>query len=67
MVKLATVRVVISLAVMNQWQTKHVDVNNDFLNGELTENVFMDWLASFVDNQKPNFVCKLHKSLYSLK
>ena len=67
MVKSATIRVVIILVVMNQWQTRQVDVNNVFLNGELTEEVFMDWPAGFVDNQKSNFVCKLHKSLYSLK
>ncbi|KAH9714416.1 retrovirus-related pol polyprotein from transposon RE1 [Citrus sinensis] len=66
-VKSATVRVVISLAVMNQWQIRQVDVNNAFLNGELTEEVFMDQPAGFVDSQKPNFVCKLHKSLYGLK
>ncbi|KAH9723966.1 retrovirus-related pol polyprotein from transposon RE2 [Citrus sinensis] len=36
-VKSATVRVVISLAVMKQWEIRQFDVNNDFLNGELTE------------------------------
>ena len=41
-VKSATVRVVISLVIMNKWQIKKVDVNNIFLNGELTEEVFMD-------------------------
>ncbi|KAH9793691.1 retrovirus-related pol polyprotein from transposon RE1 [Citrus sinensis] len=66
-VKSATVRVVISLAVMKQWEIRQVDVNNAFLNGELTEEVFMDQPAGFVNNQKPEFVCKLHKSLYGLK
>lgn len=41
-VKSATVRVVISLAVMNQWQIRQIDVNNAFLNEELTKEVFMD-------------------------
>lgn len=35
-VKLATVRVVIILAVMNQWKIRQIDLNNAFLNGELT-------------------------------
>ncbi|KAH9687370.1 retrovirus-related pol polyprotein from transposon RE1 [Citrus sinensis] len=33
----------------------------------LTEEVFMDQPAGFVDSQRPNFVCKPHKSLYGLK
>ncbi|KAH9723964.1 retrovirus-related pol polyprotein from transposon RE2 [Citrus sinensis] len=47
-VKSATVRVVISLAVMKQWEIRQFDVNNDFLNGELTEEVFMDQPTGFV-------------------
>lgn len=66
-VKSATVRVVISLAVMKQWEIRQVDVNNAFLNGELTEEVFMDQPTGFANNQKLDFVCKLHKSLYGLK
>ena len=66
-VKSATVRVVISLAVMNKWHIRQVDVNNVFLNGELTEEVFMDQPAGFIDDKKKGFVCKLHKSLYGLK
>ena len=66
-VKPATVRVVLALAVMNQWNIKEIDVNNDFLNGDLMEDVFMDQPAGFIDAQKPDYVCKLHKSLYGLK
>ena len=66
-IKPATVRVVLSLVVMNQWQVRQVDVNNVFLNGELTEEVFMCQPEGFVDSQKPNHVCRLHKSLYGLK
>ena len=66
-IKPATVRVVLSLVVMNQWKVRQVDVNNAFLNGELTEEVFMCQPEGFFDNQKPSYVCKLHKSLYGLK
>ena len=52
---------------MNQWIVRHVDVNNAFLNGELSEEVFMQQLESFVDRSKPNYVCRLHKALYGLK
>ncbi|KAH9751306.1 hypothetical protein KPL71_014242 [Citrus sinensis] len=66
-IKPATVRVILSLAVMNQWKIRQVDVNNAFLNGELTEEVFMDQPEGFVDVEKLAYVCKLHKSLYGLK
>ncbi|KAH9782815.1 retrovirus-related pol polyprotein from transposon RE1 [Citrus sinensis] len=66
-VKPTTVRVVFSLAVMNQWIIRQVDVNNALLNGELSEEVFMQQLESFVDRSKPNYVCRLHKALYGLK
>ncbi|KAH9689109.1 retrovirus-related pol polyprotein from transposon RE1 [Citrus sinensis] len=66
-VKPATVRVVLSLAVMNQWIVRQVDVNNAFLNGELSEEVFMQQPEGFVDKSKSNYVCRLHKALYGLK
>ncbi|KAH9769757.1 retrovirus-related pol polyprotein from transposon RE2 [Citrus sinensis] len=66
-VKSTTVRVILSLAVMNQWRIRQVDVNNAFLNGELTEEVFMSQPDGFIDAQRSDFVCKLHKSLYGLK
>ncbi|KAH9684823.1 retrovirus-related pol polyprotein from transposon RE2 [Citrus sinensis] len=66
-VKSATVRVILSLAVMNQWRIRQVDVNNAFLNGELTKEVFMSQPDGFIDAQRSDFVCKLHKSLYGLK
>ena len=66
-IKPATVRVVLSLAVMNQWIVRQVDVNNAFLNGELSEEVFMQQPEGFVDKSKSNYVCRLHKALYGLK
>ncbi|KAA3482236.1 putative LRR receptor-like serine/threonine-protein kinase [Gossypium australe] len=40
-VKPATVRVVLSIAVSRGWQLRQVDVNNAFLNGDLYTEVFM--------------------------
>ena len=66
-VQSATFRVILSLAMMNQWRIRQVDVNNTFLNGELTEEVFISQPDGFIDAQRYDFVCKLSKSLYGLK
>uniref|UniRef100_A0A2N9I0C7 Reverse transcriptase Ty1/copia-type domain-containing protein n=1 Tax=Fagus sylvatica TaxID=28930 RepID=A0A2N9I0C7_FAGSY len=66
-VKPATIRAVLSIAVMNGWSLRQMDVNNAFLNGELTETVFMEQPPGFKDLSKPNHVCRLKKAIYGLK
>lgn len=66
-VKAATVRIVISLAVMHKWPLHQLDVNNAFLNGQLQDTVFMEQPPGFSDVRFPNHVCRLKKSLYGLK
>ena len=40
-IKASTVRVILSLAAMHSWMIRQVDVNNAFLKGDLTEDVYM--------------------------
>jgi len=40
-VKAPTIRLLFSLALTFGWDIQQVDINNAFLNGELTENVYM--------------------------
>ena len=40
-VKATTIRIVLSMAVMNNWKLRQVDINNAFLNGELTKTIYM--------------------------
>ncbi|KAL5543607.1 hypothetical protein UlMin_007391 [Ulmus minor] len=66
-VKPTTIRCVIAIAVINNWDIKQLDVNNAFLNGELEETVHMTQPPGFIDSTKSDYVCRLHKALYGLK
>ena len=66
-VRSATVRAVLHLATIMNWELKQMDVKNAFLHGDLTETVYMKQPAGFINKALPNHVCLLHKSLYGLK
>ncbi|KAK9070010.1 hypothetical protein SSX86_010408 [Deinandra increscens subsp. villosa] len=66
-VKPATIRTILSLALANGWDIRQLDVKNAFLHGHLAETVFMTQPMGFRDPYYPNHVCRLKKSLYGLK
>jgi histone deacetylase 1/2 len=66
-VKPATVRLVLSLAISRDWCLRQVDVSNAFLHGFLTEDVYMQQPPGFEDDRHPSYVCKLQRSIYGLK
>jgi hypothetical protein len=66
-VKPATIRVVLSLALSQDWPIHQLDVKNAFLHGTLTEMVYCVHPSGFIDSSRPDFVCQLNKSLYGLK
>jgi len=66
-IKQVTVRLVFSIAVSCNWKIHQLDIHNAFLNGVLTEKVYMKQLPGFVDSTLPSHVCRLYKFLYGLK
>jgi hypothetical protein len=66
-VKPATVRLVLSLAVSRGWSLRQIDVSNAFLHGFLSEDVYMQQPPGFEDDRYPSHVCKLQRALYGLK
>jgi hypothetical protein len=66
-VKPATVRTVLTLAVSRDWSVHQLNVKNAFLHGTLFETAYCSQPVGFVDPAHPQLVCRLNKSLYGLK
>lgn len=66
-VKSITIRLVLQLTVTRYWKIKQFDINNAFLQGTLTDEVYVTQPPGFVDADHPHHVCKLKKALYGLK
>lgn len=66
-VKPATIRAVLSIALSKSWPIHQMDVKNSFLHGNLDETVYMHQPMGFRDKNYPDHVCRLKKSLYGLK
>ena len=63
-IKATTIRLILTLATMNKWQMKQLDVTNAFLYGNVTEEFYMTQPQGYVNPAHPHHVCKLHRSIY---
>ena len=62
-----SIRVILSIANALNMEIHQMDVKTAFLNGRLDEEIYMKQPKGYVDNENPDHVCKLQKSLYGLK
>ena len=65
--KMKIVRAIIAMAAAKGWSLHQMDVKNVFLHGDLQEEVYMEQPLGYVDQTRPNLVCRLKKALYGLK
>ena len=65
--KLNTVRVLLSVAANLDWPLHQLDVKNDFLHGNLDEEVYMEVPPRYTGSIVTRIVCKLERALYGLK
>ena len=66
-IKPTLVRTVLSIALSAGWSIRQIDIQNAFLHGNLSEEVFMHQPPGYSHPSFPNHVCKLKKALYGLK
>ncbi|KAK0606132.1 hypothetical protein LWI29_034423 [Acer saccharum] len=66
-VKLTTIRLVLSIVAAKGLYLEQLDVNTAFLHGDLEEEIYMQQLERFAEDGKEELVCRLTKSLYGLK
>ena len=66
-VQLTTIHIILTIVVHQNWHIHQLDVNNAFLQGSLTDDVYIQEPQGFVDAQRPTYVFKLHKALYGLR
>jgi hypothetical protein len=66
-VKMTSIRTVLSLVVVEDLHLEQLDVKTTFLHGDLEEEIYMQQSQGYEFKGKENLVCRLKKSLYGLK
>ncbi|GKB30029.1 retrotransposon protein, putative, ty1-copia subclass [Tanacetum coccineum] len=61
------IRIFIAIVAYYDYEIWQMDVKTAFLNGHLSEEVYMEQPEGFVNPKYPNHVCKLKRSIYGLK
>ncbi|CAN6244244.1 unnamed protein product [Urochloa humidicola] len=65
--RMESVRLLLALAATKGWNVHHMDVKSTFLNGVLTEEVFVQQQPGFIVAGEEHKVLHLRKALYGLR
>lgn len=66
-VRLESIRIILSIACHLKFKLFQMDVKSAFLNNVLQEEVYVGQPEGFINPHKPNHVYRLKKALYGLK
>ena len=64
---LKSIRILLAIAAFYDYEIWQMDGKMAFLNGNLTEDVYMIQPEGFADPKNAGKICKLQKSIYGLK
>ena len=66
-VKMNSIRTILSLAAVEDLHLEQLDVKTSFLHGDLEEEIYMQQPQGYEVKEKENFICRLKKRLYGIK
>ena len=64
---MSTIRVILTMAVRQNWEIHQVDIKSAYLNAELHEDIYMRAPPGYLKPEDEGKVLKLRRSLYGLK
>ena len=65
--RLTSIRTILAVAAAEGLRVEQLDVDSAYLNGIMDKDIYMTQPLGYVDQSRPNAVCKLLKSLYGVK
>eukprot|EP00794_Sanderia_malayensis_P019750 gene19750-biopygen16400 len=66
-VRYDSIRSFLAVANVCNWEVHQMDVKTAFLQGDFDEEIYMKQPDGYISEKKPDYVCKLRKSIYGLK
>jgi hypothetical protein len=64
---LKSIQILVAIATFYDYEKWQMDIKTGFLNGNLSEDVYMIQPESFVETKNAGKICKIQKSIYGLK